>query len=218
MLDIAPAIDLSERRPELRVRRAQPLPERLDRTRARIGAARDRNLAYGVTAERELDDGRGEAQSLDVETDQRDTPEPSGHQQQQGSIAQPGEIPGASRRHANQLGGPRGRGARRAPGASPGLPENGSHGRIGGGGSETSPAVLVGDGGDATAQRAIAQPFRGGAEKGRHGRRVGGKRVQARLVAPGCEGVPVGSVRPHRLGCARASESRRRALAKYSRL
>ena len=107
----------------------------------------------------------GEAQPLDVETDQRETPEPGGHQQQQGAIAQPGEIPGASGRHAHQLGGPRRRGATGASGAAAGLPENGFHQRIGDRRSETAPAVLVGDGGGAAAQRAGAQPCRGGAEK-----------------------------------------------------
>src|SRR6185437_2040590 len=70
-------------------------------------------------------------------------------------------------------------------------------------------AVLVGDGGGAAAERAGAQPCRGGAEKGRHGRRGGGQRGHARFVAPSREGGPVGSVEPHRLRCARASESRR---------
>jgi hypothetical protein len=47
------------------------------------------------------------AQPLDIETDQRATPEAGGHQQQQGAIAPPGEIPGASDRHTHQLGRPR---------------------------------------------------------------------------------------------------------------
>src|SRR6185437_2976327 len=67
-LDIAPAIDLAEHRPEPRVRRAQPVPQRLHRTGTRLGAASDGDLADGVTAERELDGGWGEAQSLDIET------------------------------------------------------------------------------------------------------------------------------------------------------
>ena len=165
MLDIAPAIDLAEHRPEPGVRRAQPVPQRLHRTGTRVGTASDGDLAHGVTAKGELDGGRGEAQPLDVETDQRETPEPGGHQQQQGAIAQPGEIPGASDRHAHQLGGSRRRGATRASVAAAGIPENGFHQRIGDRRSETAPAVLVGDGGGAAAQRAGAQPCRGGAEK-----------------------------------------------------
>jgi hypothetical protein len=60
----------------------QPVPKRLHRTDARIGTARNGDLTYRITAERELDGSRSEAQSLDIETDQRATPEPSGHQEQ----------------------------------------------------------------------------------------------------------------------------------------
>src|SRR6185437_1785521 len=145
MLDIAPAVDLAEHRPEPGVRRAQPVPQRLHRTGTRIGPASDDDLAYGITRKRELDRFRDEAQPLDVKTDQRETPEPGGHQQQQGAIALPGEIPGASDRHAHQLSGPWRRGATGASVAAAGLPENGFHQRIGDWRSKIAPAVLVGD-------------------------------------------------------------------------
>jgi hypothetical protein len=108
----------------------QPIPQRLHRTGTRVGSARDDHLAYGITSKGELDDLRGEAQPLDVETDRRATPE-AGGQQQQGAIALPGEIPGASGRHTHQLGGPRRRGATGASVAAAGLPENRFHQRIG---------------------------------------------------------------------------------------
>ena len=49
---------------------------------------------------------------------------------------------------------------------------------------------------------------RGVGEKGRHGRRVGGQRGQARRLAPSREGAPVGSVEPYRLGCGQKARDR----------
>jgi hypothetical protein len=109
----------------------QPIPQRLHRTGTRVSSARDDHLAYGITSKGELDDLRGEAQPLDVETDQRATPEAGGHQQQQGAIAPPGEIPGASDRHTHQLCGPRRWDATGASVAAAGIPENRFHQRIG---------------------------------------------------------------------------------------
>ena len=164
---------------------------------------------------------RGEAELLDLEADQRraaqsGTPQAGAGQQQQGAVAQPGEVARAGRGHPRQLGRPR-RWRATGRGGAAGVAQQRGDRRIAGRRDQPVLAVAVGDRGGAAGQRAGAQAGHAGGEKARHGGGIGGQRGQPLGVAPGGEGAPVGAVEPQRLGRRRAAPwriARRRAATR----
>ncbi len=95
MLEVAPAVDLAEQRPEAGLRRLQPVLQHARRAQPPVGGARETDAAravIGPVAQPQRDAGVVEADLLGVEPDQGGAADPARSQQQQGAITQPGEI------------------------------------------------------------------------------------------------------------------------------
>ena len=118
-------------------------------------------------------------------------------EQQQGAVAQPGEVAAAGGEQAPELGGADRRGPARRPAVPAEDPGQGvADGRMRRGPGQAGHPVRPADGGQAAAQggAAVAQ-CQGGAVAGHRGG-CGRQRGDAALLAPGGKGGPVGGIGP----------------------
>jgi hypothetical protein len=140
-----------------------------------------------------------QSNSLRIEADQGRPAKPrSGSQQEQRAIAQSGKIARAGGGHPCEQTPGR---LRPAPGDGRAAhrTQEGLPGRIDGGSSEPVLAMLVGDGGEAPHQRAIAHRLGQTGQIGRDRVGVGRQWRSRRRRAPPHEGRPIARIEPHRL-------------------
>ena len=170
MLDIAPAVDFAKHRPEVAVGGVQPILQRTHGAAGEGCCAPHRNGAVDtrLTEQDEVDPESRKVDLLGIEADQHGATEPGGGEQQQGSIAQAGEIAGTGARHADELGGRQ----RLCPPTCGGvayLPQQCCHRWVGCRQGEPALTMLGRDGGGAPGQRAGAEPLGERCEVARHG-------------------------------------------------
>ena len=213
MLDIAPAIDLAEHRTEAAVCGVHPIFQRAHRAGAEGRDASDGDGTFDpkLAVEDEANASFHEVDLLDVEANQRTTAKTGGGQQQQGPIAQAGEVARTGGCHANEAGC---RWRRCAPtcGVAAGLPQQRCHRRIGCGRGEPVLAMLGGDGSSAACQCASAEPPTERRKVVSDGGRDGRQRHGAGEPAPSNERRPVTCIEPQGFGGRRTPERRRSGL------